>query len=185
MKREDYEKSMVSFNEKSDDVARMLKDAVKKILNVQFKSPVHVPVIGNRDCYIDVDIVCLRWNNDTFIAIDSEDYVWHENDFLPCIYNKFLNLLLEQKPTCLFEESDMLPINQDLLHRTIADIAYNIGWEHHNEMDNQKMVEYIVEWAKEFEKIYRQTDWRNTADYLETVDDFCSQKIIKFTRKRL
>ena len=185
MKREDYEKAVASFNENSNDVISMLKDAVKKILNIRFKNPVHVPVVDNGGCYIDVEIVSLRWNNDAFIAIDSEDYVWHEHDFLPCIYNKFLNLLLEQKPLCLFEETEMLPLNQDLLHRTIADIAYNIGWEHHDEMDNKKMVEHIVDWAKEFEKIYRQSDWENTADYLEAVDDFCSNKIAEYTQKKL
>ena len=186
MKREDYDKAVVAFNERSYDVIRMLKDAVKKIRNVKFNSPVHAPVLDNGGYYTDVNIVSLRWDDgqDTFIAIDSEDDVWLADNFLPCIYDKFLNVLLEQKRDCSFEETEMLPVNQDLLHRTIADIAYNLGWEHHDGKDSQEVVEHIVEWAKEFEKLYRQTDWENVTDYLETVEEFSSCKIAKYMQDR-
>jgi len=71
-------------------------------------------------------------------------------------------------------------INDDLLHETIADIAFNFGWEHHDEMDSRDMVRCIIRWAKEFEELHRNTDWTTRGDYLTEIDEFAADKIADY-----
>ena len=66
------------------------------------------------------------------------------------------------------------------LLESIAHIAYQCG---HAEMYGGNFVQdidNIVEWAIEFETIYKNTDWGITIDYLETIEEFTSIKIKQY-----
>lgn len=72
------------------------------------------------------------------------------------------------------------PRNDDLLHEAIADIAFNLGWEHHDDMDSREMARNIIRWAKEFEEKHRGTGWSTRGDYLDEIDSFTSDKIAEY-----
>lgn len=66
------------------------------------------------------------------------------------------------------------------LYEAIADIAFNMGWEHFDDIDSREMVRCIIQWAKEFEKAHEKTDWASEADYLAEIDEYSSTKIAEY-----
>lgn len=97
---------------------------------------------------------------------------------------EFINAVLEQEQegTLVADNSieNFKPANNDLLHETIADIAFNMGWEHFGDIDSREMVRCIIQWATEFEKTHEKTDWASEADYLAEIDGYSSTKIAEY-----
>jgi len=64
------------------------------------------------------------------------------------------------------------------LPETVADISYIAGYKKYYSGNSRiDISEYIV-WAKEFEKIHRNTDW-NDEDYMLAIEKYANEKIKK------
>lgn len=65
--------------------------------------------------------------------------------------------------------------NRSLLE-TLADIAYTAGTEKYYHGDSREGISEFIEWALEFERIHKDTDW-DSGDYIETVENFALAKM--------
>lgn len=64
------------------------------------------------------------------------------------------------------------------LLETIVDIAFNAGWRRPEDVDSRDLVWKIVDWAREFEKKYKNVVWNEgDMDYLVMIDRFANEKL--------
>jgi hypothetical protein len=64
----------------------------------------------------------------------------------------------------------------DKLLETVSDISYYAGQKRYYSGNSREDVTNFIWWAKEFEKIHRDTDWDKT-DYMLTIEVFTVDKI--------
>lgn len=72
------------------------------------------------------------------------------------------------------------------IYDAIADIALNVGHliNDNDEFDSRKLVSEIVDWAKEFKQLHKDTDWEESnKDYILTIDSFSKKKWYTFIGK--
>lgn len=72
------------------------------------------------------------------------------------------------------------------IYDVIADIALNVGHliSDNDEYDSRLLVSEIVDWAKEFKQMHKDTDWtEGDKDYILTIDSFSEQKWYSFIGK--
>jgi hypothetical protein len=62
------------------------------------------------------------------------------------------------------------------IFETIADIAYISGYHKYSSGDSRLDATLFFEWAIEFEKNHKRTDWEQ-ADYILLVEEFTVNKI--------
>lgn len=65
------------------------------------------------------------------------------------------------------------------LYEAIADISLHIGASRFITHNSRLVIEYIIEWAKEFEALHEATEWGVTTDleYMEAIEIFTADKI--------
>jgi len=68
-------------------------------------------------------------------------------------------------------------INLKLLE-TVADISYIAGCKKYYSGNSRFDISEYIAWAKEFEKIHRNTDW-NDEDYMLEIEKYADEKIKK------
>jgi REP element-mobilizing transposase RayT len=69
-------------------------------------------------------------------------------------------------------------MKDDKIFETIADISYIAGYKNHYSGNSRFDIFEYISWAKEFEKIHKNTVW-NDEDYLLTVEKFTIEKIMQ------
>ena len=62
------------------------------------------------------------------------------------------------------------------LLETLADIAYMAGCHHYYSGDSRADIADFIQWANEFERLHRHTDWADE-DYMLAVEKFAMGKI--------
>lgn len=62
------------------------------------------------------------------------------------------------------------------LLETVSDISYYAGQKRYYSGNSREGIANFIWWAKEFEKIHRDTDWNKT-DYMLTIEVFTIDKI--------
>ena len=98
MNKSTYNKVTSEFYYYGKEVERALMDAVKEIGSASFRDPVHAPALDDDGYYQDVMIESIEWREDGYwVAIDETGQQWTDDDFLPCIHEKILDELVEQK----------------------------------------------------------------------------------------
>jgi hypothetical protein len=63
-----------------------------------------------------------------------------------------------------------------LLLETVADIAYLAGTEKYYSGDSRGDMSDFISWAKEFEKLHKNTNWEEN-DYIIEVEEFTKEKL--------
>lgn len=98
MKEARFNKVTSEFAYYSREVIRALRDAMKEIGSATFRDPVHAPAIDDDGYYQDITIASIEWtDNGYWIAVDDTGEQWTDDDFLPCIHDKLLHELVEQR----------------------------------------------------------------------------------------
>jgi hypothetical protein len=62
------------------------------------------------------------------------------------------------------------------LLETIADISYIAGYNQHYSGNSRFDISEYIFWAKEFEEIYKYTDWDNK-NYINLIEEFVGLKL--------
>lgn len=98
MEKVTYNKVTSEFYYYGQEVIRALMDAVKEIGSATFIDPVHAPALDEDGYYQDIMIEAIEWREDGYwVAIDDTGQQWTDDDFLPCIHEKILFCLVEQR----------------------------------------------------------------------------------------
>lgn len=98
MEKERFNKVTSEFSYYSSEVIRALMEAMKEIGSASFRDPVHAPALDEDGYYQDITIESVEWNDNGFwLAIDDTGERWTDDDFLPCIHEKILCELVEQR----------------------------------------------------------------------------------------
>ena len=67
-------------------------------------------------------------------------------------------------------------MNNIKLVETVADISYIAGYKQHYSGNSRFDIAEFILWAKEFEKIHKDTDWYNE-DYMLAIELYANEKI--------
>lgn len=98
MEKATFNKVTSEFSYYSGEVIRALSEAMKEIKSAIFRDPVHAPALDEDGYYQDIMIESVEWNDNGFwVAIDDTGEQWTDDDFLPCIHEKILFELVEQR----------------------------------------------------------------------------------------
>lgn len=67
------------------------------------------------------------------------------------------------------------------LLETLADIAFNAGWRQPEDVDSRELVWKIIDWAREFESLYKDVKWsEGDMDYITMIDQFANEKLDEY-----
>lgn len=98
MEKATYNKVTSEFYHYGKEVIQALKDAMKEVGSATFRDFVHAPALDEDGYYQDIMIESIEWREDGYwVAIDDTGEQWTDDDFLPCIHEKILDYLVEQK----------------------------------------------------------------------------------------
>lgn len=98
MEKATYNKVTSKFYYYGKEVIQALKDAMEEVGSANFRDFVHAPALDEDGYYQDIMIESVEWREDGYwVAIDDTGEQWTDDDFLPCIHEKILDYLVEQK----------------------------------------------------------------------------------------